>query len=91
VTTQAWQNLRTAKENAIFSWRASLFALCSTILIFSLYEFMKEANLFNAIKTVSLCFRFTVQKGLANHISMICVNLDVESPRIFHPAPSVSV
>lgn len=76
---QAWQNLRIAKENTIFSWRASLFALCSTILIFSLYEFMKQVNLINAIKTVSLYFSLTVQKGLANHISMICVNLDVES------------
>jgi len=79
VTIQAWQNLRIAKENTIFSWRASLLALCSTILIFSLYEFMKQVNLINAIKTVSLYFRFTVQKGLANHISIICVNLDVES------------
>jgi hypothetical protein len=40
---------------------------------------MKQVNLINAMKTVILYFRFTVQKGLANHISMICVNLDAES------------
>jgi hypothetical protein len=84
VTIQAWQNLRIGKENKTFSWRASLFALCRTILIFSLYEFMKQVNLIDTINNVSLYFRFTVQKGLANHISVICFNLEVKSLLMKH-------
>ena len=84
MTAQAWQNLRIGKENKIFSWRVSLFALCSTILILSLYEIMKQGNLTDTVKTVILYFRFTVRKKLANNISVICVNLDVESLLVKH-------
>jgi hypothetical protein len=76
VTIQPWQNLGIGKENKIFSWRVSLFALCSTVLIFSLYEFMKQVNLSDTIKTANQYLMLTVQKELANHILVIRVNLE---------------
>jgi len=51
---------------------------------------MKHVNLIDTIKIVNLYFRFTVQKGLANHISLICVNLDVESLLVKHNFTHIS-
>jgi len=51
---------------------------------------MKQVNLIGTIKTVSLYYRFTVQKGLANYISVICVNLDVESLLVKHNFAHIS-
>jgi hypothetical protein len=51
---------------------------------------MKQVNLIDTIKTVSLYFIFTVQKGLANHISVVCVNLDVESLLVKHNFTHIS-
>jgi hypothetical protein len=63
--------------NTINPLNAELNSICHLLALLGAHHILHvRRRLEPKIQTVSMYFRFTVQKKLANHISVICVNLE---------------